>query len=110
MMDSSFGNIFKNLPALSGSEIVEVLHKSNGVTIERILSNSHTTPEEEWYNQDWDEWVIMEQGKGTLEYEDGSQVTLEKGDYLLIPKGRKHRVVYTADETIWLAIHLEAGK
>jgi len=109
-MSSPDGNIFKNLPALSGSEIIEVLHRSNGVTIERILSNSQTTPEDEWYDQAWDEWVTMEQGKGTMEYEDGSQVTLEKGDYLLIPKGKKHRVVYTADETIWLAIHLEAAK
>lgn len=109
-MDSSIGNIFKKLPSNSSSETFEDLHKSNGVRIERIFSNSHTTPTEEWYNQDWDEWVIIEQGEGTLEYEDGTLLTLVKGDYLLIPIGRKHRVVYTADETIWLAIHLESGK
>jgi cupin 2 domain-containing protein len=108
-MDSRIGNIFKDLPTDSSSEIFEVLHNSNGVTIERILSTGHVTPTDEWYDQDWDEWVILEQGKGTLEFEDGKQITLEKGDYLFIPKGKKHRVVFTADKTIWLTVNLRNG-
>lgn len=100
------GNIFNTLPAETDTEVFEILHQSGNTKIERILSNGEVTPEDQWYDQAWDEWVMIEQGTGILEFEDGTQRPLEKGDYMLIPKGKKHRVIFTEKDTIWLAIHL----
>lgn len=100
------GNIFNNLPAQTDTEVFEILHQSGKTKIERILSNGEVTPEDQWYDQAWDEWVMVEQGTGILEFEDGTQYPLAKGDYILIPKCKKHRVIFTEKDTIWLAIHL----
>jgi len=45
-------------------------------------------------------------GQGVIEFEDGTVVTLNQGDYLNIPAGQKHRVASTdsTQVTIWLAV------
>lgn len=103
------GNILKGLPADASEEVFELLHQGKGVTIERIFSNGQATPEGEWLNQDWDEWVIVMQGKGELLYENGTKHSLRHGDFLLIPSHQKHRVTHTEPHTVWLAIHLKKG-
>lgn len=100
-------NIF-NLPlSVPNQELFETLVSGNNILIERIISTGQTTPSGEWYDQDQDEWVILLQGEASLVYDDGSQIKLIAGDYLLIPAHKKHRVVYTSSEPpcIWLAIH-----
>jgi cupin 2 domain-containing protein len=42
-------------------------------------------------------------GIAVLEFEDKT-VTLTKGDYINILAHQKHRVLYTANPTIWLAV------
>ncbi len=100
-------NIF-NLPSeLPDSELLEPLVTGNDTLIERIVSTGQTTPPGQWYDQNRDEWVVLLQGKAIVSYEDGSQVKLKRGDYLLIPARTKHRVDYTSVDPpcIWLAIH-----
>ena len=100
-------NLF-NLPLnLPDGELFEPLIINNSILIERIISTGQTTPAGDWYNQDKDEWVILLQGRATLSYFDGSTLTLQAGDYVLIPAHQKHRVEYTSTEPacIWLAIH-----
>jgi cupin 2 domain-containing protein len=101
-------NIFSNIPPAIPDEIFETIVEKNGVTIERIISDGHTTPEESWYDQSHDEWVILVKGTAELVFEDGGQpVTLKPGDYILIPAFTRHRVTRTDPNqpTIWLAIH-----
>ena len=99
-------NILSDLPESSEKEIFEVLHKDKKLTIERIISNGQTTPDGEWYDQKQDEWILVLQGTGVLQLEDRQEYTLNQGDYLLIEKRLKHRVVHTDPDTIWLAVHL----
>jgi cupin 2 domain-containing protein len=58
--------------------------------------------------QTHDEWVVVLQGQAKLWLETLGEVTLNSGDYLLIPKQVKHRVTYTSKkpQTLWLAIHI----
>jgi cupin 2 domain-containing protein len=51
--------------------------------------------------------VIVLQGEAVIEYENAEQLNLKSGDFLLIPAGTVHRVMWTtaAEQTIWLAIH-----
>ena len=100
------GNIFSNLPDASAEEVFEVLHKQKGLTIERIISNGQATPEGEWFDQKSDEWVLLIDGNGVIRFEDGTEITLSKGDYLFIAKHKKHRVIHTDPNTIWLAVHM----
>jgi len=105
----NINNIFQitSLPEKNQTEIFEKILQSPNILIERIISNGQTTPEDQWYDQETDEWVILLQGEAILNYEDGSNLKLTKGDYLLIPNHVKHRVNYTSKNPpcIWLAIH-----
>lgn len=100
-------SIFGNIPADIPDEILEVLVESEQLTIERIISRGHTSPETGWYDQDRHEWVILLQGSATIDYVDGSSVDLQPGDYQNIPCHVKHRVSRTSANpvAIWLAVH-----
>ena len=100
-------NIFQLPFPLPPIEIVETLVQTGQFRIERIISTGQATPPHQWYDQAQDEWVILLQGQATVSYEDGREVALIAGDYLLIVAHEKHRVKETsvAPPCIWLAIH-----
>ena len=81
-----------------------------GCRIERIISYGQTSPEGFWYDQAWDEWVLLVQGAAEIDLGD-RKVALTPGDHLFIPAGQKHRVTLTAPDqpTIWLAVHLNTA-
>lgn len=102
------GNLF-TFPAESPGqdEFVDELAAGPDARIERIVSHGHTTPPGEWYDQDHDEWVVLLRGEATLEWKGGDVTELRKGDWLLIPANRQHRVASTSDDPpcVWLAVH-----
>ena len=100
-------NLFAGLAGSSGGEEFLTLWENPSTKIERIVSHSHSSPAEFWYDQPGDEWVIVLRGSATLEFADGKSVDLGAGDYLEIARHVRHRVARTADETIWLAVHLK---
>jgi len=101
-------NIFKNIPDNLPEELFNNLTSGNNFQLQRIVSKGHTAPESGWFEQDDNEWVILLQGHATLEFENGNK-DLKAGDYLLIPKHKKHRVVKTSvkPECVWLALHFD---
>lgn len=105
-------NIFTNIPENLPEELFETLLDSAGVLIERIVSKGHITAAGVWYDQHWDEWVLLLQGQAILRLEAKPQpIHLTAGDYLLIPANTRHRVEWTSTgpEAIWLAIHLDTA-
>lgn len=108
-MVTNSNNIFTGIAEQLPEELIECLFKQENITIERIVSKGHITPVGQWYDQAWDEWIIVLKGEAVLCYEQNTQlITLKAGDYLLIPTHTRHRVVSTAADTatIWLAIHI----
>ncbi len=89
-----------------GNECFETLYQSQHVQIERITSNR--VEEGEWYDQDHDEWVMLARGTARLEYDGGEEVLLGAGDMLMIPARRRHRVLKTSGDALWLAVHVKA--
>ena len=89
------------------AELFEELLKGDKVRVERIVSKGQVTPAGEWYDQGWDEWVMVISGKAVLELQGSAPLKMEAGDYLLIPAHCRHRVNFTSrrPECIWLAIH-----
>jgi len=100
-------NILADLPD-SPAEIFETLLEQPGVKIERIISSGQATPEGEWYDQAWNEWVLLLCGSAGLMIEgEDSPRSLVAGDCLLLPTGCRHRVEWTdpAVKSVWLAMH-----
>lgn len=99
-------NLFENIPEAIDQEQFSDLLKHDGLRIERIVSQGQCSPEGSWYDLDENEWVLVLEGAGKLEFADGSEVTLNKGDHLNIPAHSRHRVSWTdpAQKTVWLAV------
>ena len=99
-------NLLDNIPKILDSEVFEKLVNSNNVSIERIISKGHQSPESGWYDQEQNEWVMIVAGEAILSFDDCLDITLKKGDYMNIPAHKKHKVKWTDPEieTIWLAV------
>lgn len=93
----------------TSEELFETLLLRQGIRVERIVSNGHATPKGEWYDQSWDEWVVLLAGSAVLQIEDDPELKqLIPGAALMIPAHCRHRVEATdqLEATIWLALHL----
>lgn len=102
-------NIFENIPDRLPDELFDTLLQNDCVRIERIVSRGHQTPANDWYDQDWDEWILLLQGRAILKFDKPSaDIELKPGDHLLITAHTLHRVEWTDPDrdTIWLAVHL----
>lgn len=90
-----------------GQELVESLIAAPPLRLERIHSCQAASPRDFWYDQDEHEWVVLLQGSARLQFADEPQAReLNRGDGLLIPAHRRHRLLATdpAPGTIWLAL------
>ena len=118
MMSSFKGNLYADIPAGDKVYPGEIFHRileskssgpSHGLHIDRIISTGQTT---EYSSQDEDEWVILLKGSAKISFQTlvgGSETItiMDAGDYLLIPKGTRHRVSETSKVpgALWLAVH-----
>lgn len=100
-------NLFSLPSIMPEEELFEAIIPDRGVLIERILSSGQVTPPGVWYQQDRDEWVFLLQGNASLLWENGPQVDMNPGDWVLIAAQERHRVVYTSEDPpcIWLGVH-----
>ncbi|MBT1070189.1 cupin domain-containing protein [Pelotalea chapellei] len=102
-------NIFANLPCLVAEERFDTLLDAGSVRIERIVSTGQVTPADTWYDQNWDEWILVLSGSAVLMLEGNPEPhRLTAGDCLLLPAHQRHRVEWTApdERTVWLAVHI----
>src|SRR5262249_10190172 len=102
-------NLFENIPGMLPEELIEVLHQSGAVRIERIVSREHSSPPDFWYEQEEDEWVLLLDGTAGLRIEGEEQIiSMKPGDAMLLPAHKRHRIEWTDAkcDTIWLAIHV----
>ena len=106
------GNLFAALPPPAGGEIFQTLFANPRCRVERIVSHGHASAPGEWYDQAGDEWVALLGGAAVLRFEggddDGDDVKLKAGDWLVIPAHRRHRVESTSADALWLAVHCAA--
>ena len=100
-------NIFDNIPKHLDEELFESILTKDGLKIQRIISEAHTTPKGQWYDQEDNEWVIVLQGSAILSFDNEENAVLKVGEYLNIPAHKRHRVSWTNEDekTVWLAIH-----
>jgi cupin 2 domain-containing protein len=104
------GNLLDNIPANVAEEVITTVLQSNGLRIERIVSQGQASPPGFWYDQDDSEWVIVVEGNATVQFEGEEPVELQRGSYLNIPAHRRHRVTWTdpQQKTVWLAVHYQS--
>lgn len=101
-------NLFADLPDKADEERLDDLLKRPGVRIERIVSTGQASPPDFWYDQNWDEWVVVLSGSAGLTIAGEPETTLGPGDYVFLPAHTRHRVAWTdaGTPTVWLAIHI----
>lgn len=101
-------NLFTDHNSHLPDELVTILLDATNVRIERIVSHGQASPNDFWYDQDRNEWVVVLKGAARLKIED-AVLELKSGDFVNIPAHRKHRVEWTTPDepTIWLAIHYD---
>ncbi|MFT6389143.1 MAG: cupin 2 domain-containing protein [Cellvibrionaceae bacterium] len=100
-------NLFESIPDDISEEIFSELVQGENVRVERIVSKGHSSPEFGWYDQQENEWILVLKGEAIISFEDDKEVHLIPGDYVNIPRHKKHKVSWTLPntETIWLAVH-----
>ena len=106
-------NLFDSIPSTFQEEFIQTLAESDTVRVERIVSDGQATPPGEWYDQEWDEWVLLVSGGATLLFaDDAAPLILRPGDHVMIPANCRHRVerTDTGQKTIWLAVHFVGSK
>mgnify|MGYP001484251402 CR=1 FL=1 len=112
MADIPKANLFEAIPKNLPHEWFETLVESGEIRIERIVSRGHASDEEFWYDQAWDEWVVLLTGDAGLRLAGSEQIMpLVPGDWVHIPAHVRHQVAWTAadGETIWLAVHFKTS-
>ena len=99
------GNLFIDLPAPAAGESFTELARHRNLVIERIVSSD--SPEPVLYDQEQDEWVILLEGRATLEVA-GEVTELAAGDWIFIPAHTPHRLIAASPQPrcLWLAVHL----
>ena len=97
------------VPFVTDQEYFETLCSDQNLRVERIVSKGQVTPPDVWYDQDDNEWVMLIQGKASMEFEQGEMLHLGPGDYIFLLEVLNHRVIYTSKTPpcIWLAIHFK---
>ena len=102
------GNLFTDLPAERGEECFEELLMVGDCRLERIVSHGQHSPPGFWYDQPWQEWVLVLRGAARLRLEgQAGLLALGPGDSVNIPAHCRHRVEWTDPHqpTVWLALH-----
>lgn len=98
-------NIFDEIPVDKSEEKFFEIFKDEKIKIEKIVSNGQKSPQDFWYEQEKNEFVLVIEGFAIVEFED-FEVELKKGDCLNIKAYQKHRVKFTTldETTIWFAV------
>jgi len=111
MPETAVENLFRDLPPRLAEELFTTLAAGDGARIERILSPPGQIEPGSWYDQEWDEWVMVVRGGATLEIGGApgpvELVELGPGDHVVLPAHQRHRVASTipGEPTLWLAVH-----
>lgn len=109
MNEAVVKNIFSALPTTpQKDELFETILENEHIKLERIITTGQITPQGQWYDQAQDEWVMLLQGEASILFEEGEEVHLKSGDYILIKAHQKHRVskVSSQEVCVWLAVYL----
>ena len=98
-------NVFEELPIDKSEERFFEIFKNETIKIEKIVSNGQTSPDNFWYEQEKNEFVLLLEGFAILEFED-KEKKKKKGDCINIKAFEKHRVKFTSldESTIWFAV------
>ena len=99
------GNLFTQVTRTDDEFLEIIFSGNNNFRVERIVSQGHISPQNLWYDQNESEFAAVLQGHAKLEFEH-KILTLNPGDWVIIPPHEKHKVIYTSSEPacVWLAV------
>lgn len=104
---SQITNLLTDLPVSLHEELIQSLLQTAHIRIERIVSLRHSLPQDYWYDQDENEWMLLIDGSARVRFEDHDEtLEMKPGSFVNIPAHRRHRIEWTdsGQPTIWLAV------
>jgi mannose-6-phosphate isomerase-like protein (cupin superfamily) len=101
-MEFARGTLISPALAPERGETVHSLVRVGGARIDVILSGVLDAPVD--YAGDDDEWFVLLDGTAELAVA-GEVVSLGPGDWMVLPRGTRHRLVHTGPGTRWLTVH-----
>ena len=104
-----FGSLDAGETPAAGGEVITPLLAGGGAVVERIASRRAASPAGFWYDQAQDEFVLLARGTAALGFPDGTEHRMAAGDWAVLPAHCRHRVAWTSEDALWLAVHLPAG-
>lgn len=97
------GNIFD-----PDAEHITTLIETAQLEIQKIVTSGQKSPDDFWYDQECDEFVVVMQGSAVIALED-QQLQLQAGDFLYIKAHERHQILSSDPNkvTVWLAIFVK---
>ncbi|MDQ6993236.1 MAG: hypothetical protein Q9M31_07140 [Mariprofundus sp.] len=91
-MDSNDGvdQIHTELISSHNPELIDILAHASTTRIERIVSHGQSSPDDFWYDQCEDEWVILLTGAAVIAFEKENSETLEPIAKLWVDERQSH--------------------
>jgi cupin 2 domain-containing protein len=105
-MNPRFGALGAGAAPKEGGEAIATLLAEAGVRVERIASRRAASPAGFWYDEPSTEFVLLVKGEAGLQFDDGSERRMVAGDWAVLPAHCRHRLAWTSEAALWLAVHL----
>ena len=101
-------NIFESLNFNSLDETFTTLVENEYIKIEKIVTSGQISEKDFWYDQEWDEFVLVLEGSAVITFET-KEVTLVRGDSIYINAHEKHQISWSDPKhvTLWLAVFVK---
>ena len=100
-------NLFSDVHSVLGTEVLDLLAKSDRVRIERTISKGQAPHRDRWNEHKQNAWLLLLRGETKLVFGYGRSERLVPGSYMAIDAGTRYRIDWISpeEETVWLTIY-----
>lgn len=70
------GSLLENIPEELPEEIFDTVCSTDNITVERIVSRGHASPDEFCYDQEKNEFVLVVKGSAGLKFENENDIVV----------------------------------
>ncbi len=100
-----FDEDFVQIDPSTIEEDIVTLVDNDAIRVVQIVSKGACSKRDLWYDDNFGEFIYMLKGVGVIQFEEGYDERLNKGNNIYIAPHMKHRVSYTSADAVWLCVY-----